>query len=290
RQSFMRRVILQCIINDAEAFKECQFERADMLGQCEDSGLQSSEEEKASYLASLLSGIVEVFINVISTELEKAIDVKKVELEKELIEFIYVHDSLEMEAHTTKKGSSLKRVTPMANPHDVVDKADFENEVENYFNAGGEDDSERVSGNGDQNTKNIQLLLEKRPKPLLSELLDLSLCREMEVLSDIVLLLGNKLSCNIMNYNGAWAGRMCRNSNLETSKAAKSLVTLAIQLSSPPNALIAAQEMVSELLKVLGAEENDPVEISETYPVINHSAWNVVGSTLLHLVESVIAV
>ncbi|KAF5185291.1 Fanconi anemia group i protein-like protein [Thalictrum thalictroides] len=433
----------------------------DMLGQCEESGLQSSEVEKTSHLASILSGIIEVFINVIAIEWEKAIDVKKVELEKELIEFIDVHDSLEKEARTTKKGSSLKRVTPTANPHDVVDKVDcdskerfragslslyqtrkpflatssilllsrtsqnlyisncsraskisqnpsqlslakpssqclklisftlkaslcqiktfssmakddplmpliygdmkllarpliemiwllksnpkvevdqrkkatkgkkcveekvemlfkalvclkelmdlslrspqftgliedlvsmpVENEVENDANAGREDDCERVSGNEDQNIKNIQLLLEKRLKPLLSELLDMSLFREMEVLSDIVLMLGNKLPCNVMNYNGAWAGRMCRASTLENSKGAKSLVTLAIYLSSPPNDLIAAQEMASELLKVMGSEENDPVEISETYPIINHSTWNVVGSTLLHLVESIIA-
>ncbi|PIA61325.1 hypothetical protein AQUCO_00300695v1, partial [Aquilegia coerulea] len=432
----------------------------DMLGQSEDSGLQSLEMEKTSYLASILSGIIEVFINVISTELEKAIDVKKVELEKELIEFIDVHDSLEKEALITKKGSSLKRVTPSATPRDVVDKADcdtkerlracslslyqtrkpflatssilllsrtaqnlyisnccsaskvsqnpsqlslaksssqclklisftlkaslrqiktfssmakddplvpliygdmkllgrtliemtwllksnlklevdqrkkatkgkkgveekvemlfkslvclkelmdlsscgprftglieellsmsVENEVENDVNAGREDDCERVPGNEDQNTKNIQLLLEKRLKPLLSELLDMSLCREMEILSEIILMLGNKLPCNVRNYNGAWAVRMCRTSTLENCKAAKSLVALAIYLSSPPNDLIAAQEMASELLKVMGSEENDPVEISETYPIINRSTWNVVASPLLHLVESTI--
>ncbi|KAF9605443.1 hypothetical protein IFM89_017462 [Coptis chinensis] len=437
----------------------------DIVGQCQDSDLQSLEEDKSSYLASILSGIIEVLLNVIATELEKATDVKKVDLEKELIDFIDMHDSLESNACATKQGSSLKRATSRDTPQDALDKSDRdrkecirsgsiilyqgrkpflatssiyrllltaqslydinccssqvsqsknsqspsqlsllksstqclkltsfalkaslcqiktfpsmakddplmpliygdlkqlgrpllkmvwllksrpkldtnykkratkgkkgvedrgemffksliclreliglslhtpqltgliedlmsmssdENVVGNGIDAHKGNDCELISGIEDQKTKNVQLFLEKTLKPLLAELLHMSLHRESEVLSDIILMLGNKLPFNIRNYNGAWALNLCRTTALEDPKTAKSLLALSVYLSLPPNDLITSQEMASELLKVMGSEHCDPVETSETYPVISHATKSAIASTLLHLVDSII--
>lgn len=72
-------------------------------------------------------------------------------------------------------------------------------------------------------------------------------------------------------------------------KAAKSLLTLAICLRSPQNDLIIAKDIAIELLKVTGSEKDDPLELSETYPLINHSTQTAITSCMLLFVESVIS-
>ncbi|KAL5701318.1 hypothetical protein ACHQM5_026665 [Ranunculus cassubicifolius] len=418
----------------------------DIIGQGDDTSLQSLEAERCCYLASILSGIIEVLLNVITTELEKAIDTKKEDLKKELLEFIELYDSLEKEPFTIKQSCSVKRGTPRDTPHDGLDKSDRDSKecavpnltrkpflatssiqlllqtVHNFCSTGScstsrgsqnpsqlssiqcrklmsfalkaslrqiktfpsiaKDDplmpliygdmkllgrpllkmiwllkskpnlevdqkkkagkgkkgveemggiffrsliclkelvdlslrtpqlsgliedlvfmclAENEVGNGtdetifpieDQNMKSIHLFIEKQLKPLLSEVLDMSLYRDSEVISNMILMLGSKLPCNIRNYYGSWAVEMCKSCTLENPKATKSLMELAIGLSSPPNDLIAAQDMASELLKVNGLEGSNPLEVSETYPIINRSTSNTVSSSLLHLAESTIA-
>lgn len=104
----------------------------------------------------------------------------------------------------------------------------------------------------------------------------------------MILMLGSKLPSDTRDYNGAWVVQRCRESALENPKAAKSLVALAVYLSSPPNDLVAAQGIASELLIVTGSENSNPVENSETYPIINRTTGNAVASSLLNLIESVV--
>lgn len=101
-------------------------------------------------------------------------------------------------------------------------------------------------------------------------------------------MMGNKLPCKLRNYHGAWAIHICKNNTKMNSKTAKSVVALAISLSSPPEDLNVAQDMAAELLKVNGSGEIDPVKKSETYPIINHSTKNAITSYLLQLIESVV--
>ncbi|XP_077218685.1 fanconi anemia group I-like protein [Tasmannia lanceolata] len=164
----------------------------------------------------------------------------------------------------------------------------LEYRLEQGTDACGVDDGELDSTINDQCVRSIHLFLEKGIKPLFSELLGLSLFRETEVLSDMVLMIGIKLPGKLKNSQGAWAVHICRTSRVVNSRAARSVVALAIHLRSSPDDLMVSHEMASELLKVMGSEETAPVEKSETYPIINHSTGNTIASMLLQLIESVI--
>ncbi len=79
--------------------------RSGILGQAQDAGSKPLEEEK-SKCALILSGIIEVVLNAIATDLEKATDIKKVDLEKEITEFVDLHDSLDKD---TRQSNSSRR-------------------------------------------------------------------------------------------------------------------------------------------------------------------------------------
>ncbi|KAJ4968206.1 hypothetical protein NE237_014907 [Protea cynaroides] len=161
-------------------------------------------------------------------------------------------------------------------------------DLENGMGTELDDDHELVMQIEDQVTKNREWFIEKSVKPLCFELLALSFFRESEILLDMALMIGNQLPYKLRNYQGAWAIRICKSNTIMNSKTAKSVVALAICLSSPPYDLIVAQDMTAELLKVIGSGESDPVEKSETYPIINHSTGNTIASSILQLIESVI--
>ncbi|KAK9161603.1 hypothetical protein Syun_007944 [Stephania yunnanensis] len=435
----------------------------DILLQCQDSRDQSMEPEKRSFCASVLSGIVEVILNIVATEYEKALDARKNDLERELIELVDLHDSLQKDACTsnsneTKRGArsannvsgkvdlhnkecrsrstgssicyqavipflasssihqlflvamkllssspsvdkgsqnlsqsslekafsncsklirftlkcSLNQIVTfpnMANDDplkpliygdlkslgspllktlcllksvaksemeqkkkaskggkagkekgelilssliclkelislslhslhlsglikDLISTPLFElnlgDEMNNEAN-GNEDYCELAPGVADEHTKNLLIFLEKRLKPLLSALLDLALTREAEVLSQIILLIGGKLPSHLRNSFGAWASHLCRNTIIEDPKAAKGLIELSIHLTSSPNDLMVGKDIASELLKVVGSEETESVEKSETFAIINHSTGNAIANMLLQMIESVFA-
>ncbi|CAA6662037.1 unnamed protein product [Spirodela intermedia] len=125
--------------------------------------------------------------------------------------------------------------------------------------------------------------------PHARNLLMQSLFRESEVLSDMVLMIGNRLPGVSREPHGIWAVDICKSSGLRHPTAAGGVVAVAIHLRSPPGDLITAQEMASELAAVIGTEEDQgPVEASETYPIINRSTGATIASSLLRLADSVI--
>ncbi|KAF3779327.1 hypothetical protein EJ110_NYTH22797 [Nymphaea thermarum] len=105
------------------------------------------------------------------------------------------------------------------------------------------------------------------------------------VLLDIALLLGKILPCSLANSIGEWANHMCRTTNLANPKASQSLSAIAIYLSSSPNDLAIACNMASELLKVIGTEEEEPIKESKVYLTINNLTGNAVATLILHSVE-----
>lgn len=102
-------------------------------------------------------------------------------------------------------------------------------------------------------------------------------------------MIGNKLPCKLRDSLGGWAVCICSSSEAANAKAARSILALPVYLRSPPNDLVVAQDMASELLTVFGSEERDPVEKSESYPIINHSTKPAIASLLLQFIESIIA-
>lgn len=110
----------------------------------------------------------------------------------------------------------------------------------------------------------------------------------IQIICDLILMIGRKLPCPLRNSHGAWAISVCKNNEIKNTKAGKSVVTLAICLSSPPNDLAISQDMARELLQVIGSEGDAPEEVSQIYPTINHQTCSVISSCILHIVESVV--
>lgn len=101
-------------------------------------------------------------------------------------------------------------------------------------------------------------------------------------------MIGKKLPCKWKNIHGAWAIRVCKSGGIRNSKVAKAVVMLAISLSSPPNDLALAQDIAAELLKVAGSEMVDPIEMSELYPLVNHSTSSAISSCVQQLIEAIL--
>ncbi|KAG6428135.1 hypothetical protein SASPL_112384 [Salvia splendens] len=133
-----------------------------------------------------------------------------------------------------------------------------------------DDECKLAEGIDDQSTKSKELFL-KSIKPLLIEFLEFSFFREAEILCDMVLMIGKKLPEERRNLVGSLATQLCRRSDVLNSKVAKSLVFIAVTLTSPPADMVIAENMAAELVQVLGSEDTDPVEESETFPIIKKS-------------------
>ncbi|KAJ6355815.1 hypothetical protein OIU78_004027 [Salix suchowensis] len=69
------------------------------------------------------------------------------------------------------------------------------------------------------------------------------------IISDMLLVIGEQLPRKQRSSHGAWSIHVCKSNVIKNSKAARSVVALAISLSSPPSDLIVAQDMAKELLK-----------------------------------------
>ncbi|XP_021291605.1 Fanconi anemia group I protein isoform X2 [Herrania umbratica] len=416
----------------------------EILGPTHDASSTVVHEEKRKCCALILSGIAEVLLNTIAMDLEKATDQKKVELEKELIEFVDLHDSLSKDACTSRSNVAKKvnlRATLTQTPdntdsgntkliqehipflatssiyqllqialkicssessnseatsqrhsqsslgkaskscfkivsfalnaslHNIKSSALVGNEdplkkliygdinmlgsqllsltlslksgsnvatsqtkkeskakkdveerkehlhlallclkemiaislcssrltgllanllsVPQLENAGLHDECVLASEIDDQDVRNKELFILKFLKPMLSELMKVSAFRNIEVLCGVMLMIGHKLPCKWRNSHAAWAIHICKTSNTTDSNIAKSMVRLAISLSSPPTDLHVAQDMSKELLKFIGSNSSDSSQVSE-YLLINQSTATAVASCLLQITDAVI--
>ncbi|KAF5452322.1 hypothetical protein F2P56_027331 [Juglans regia] len=417
-----------------------------VLGQIENAGSKHLEEENGKCCALILAGIIEVVLNTIGNEMEKTTEIRKVELEKEIIRLLDLHHSLEKYTCTSRQGNGIRKGNLPSAPHDtpnIMDSGhtkvtkgripylstssiyqllqtalklyntDCSNGIGAYQNCsqsssgnsskcgskiisfvlnaflhnakslplmgkedplmtliygdiemlgpqllklifllkslpksvtdhkkkepkgkkevgdqrellhlafvclkeliivslcspnlagmledmasvstfqcpGSDDECEAATRIDDQHVRGKELFITKILKPFFSELLALSFFGEVEVICDMIFMIGKKLPCKWKNIHGAWAIGVCKSGGIRNSKVAKTVVMLAISLSSPPNDLILAQDMAAELLKVAGSEMVDPIEMSESYPLINHSTSSAISSCVLQLIEAIL--
>ncbi|KAJ6889818.1 Fanconi anemia group I protein [Populus alba x Populus x berolinensis] len=151
-----------------------------------------------------------------------------------------------------------------------------------------DDKYEEATRIDDQHIRIKQLFVVKVLKPLFSELLAQSYFHELEIISDMLLVIGEKLPCKQRNSHGAWSIHVCKSNVIKNSKAARSVVALAISLSSPPTDLIVAQDMAKELLKVTGSETSNAEEVSGSHSIINQSTSTSIISCIQKLIEAII--
>jgi len=79
------------------------------LGLTQDASSSLLQEEKYKYCALVLSGVFEVLLNMVATEMQKVNDAKRVDYEKELIELVDAYTSLAKYKCTSKLGNGMRR-------------------------------------------------------------------------------------------------------------------------------------------------------------------------------------
>ncbi|MCO5611926.1 hypothetical protein L7F22_066185 [Adiantum nelumboides] len=134
----------------------------------------------------------------------------------------------------------------------------------------------------------LQELLSRRIQPLLEQLLRRSQFREFEVLSGIILGLGSRLQSAQMKAFGSWAEASCKTQKLAFNGAAKALMKMAVGLLPSPDDLVLAQTLSQELLKVIGTDEQEPIETSGMYHTVNTATKNCIAGSLLQHVETIL--
>ncbi|GMH08297.1 hypothetical protein Nepgr_010137 [Nepenthes gracilis] len=169
---------------------------------------------------------------------------------------------------------------------DLLSISAFEHAPKNIDS--GDDECRPAFDNEDQDSQRKMLFLQKVIKPLLSELLSVSFFCEVQILCDIVLVVGDKLPKECRSFLAEWVVSMCKNSSIKDPKVAKCLAMLASCLKPPPDDLLLAEAMALEMLNLTRSEQLKPLKISEEYPIINQWTAAAVASPILQLVESVI--
>lgn len=90
----------------------------------------AQQGDKYKYSGRILSGVVEVILNTVATELEKATDDKKIELEKEFVDLVNLHESLEKHTSTfsqNTQSSGTKRGITQSTALDLTQKNEPDN-------------------------------------------------------------------------------------------------------------------------------------------------------------------
>ncbi|KAI3691576.1 hypothetical protein L6452_31372 [Arctium lappa] len=76
-----------------------------LLGQMKDAASTPQQGEKYKYSAQILSGVIEVILNTLAIELEKATNDKKIDLEKEFVDLVDLYGSLEKYTSTSTQST-----------------------------------------------------------------------------------------------------------------------------------------------------------------------------------------
>ncbi len=98
-----------------------------------------------------------------------------------------------------------------------------------------------------------------------------------------LLFLGKNLQPSMMKQHATWAEASCKEFAITNSGAVCAMASLAVCLNTVPEDFKVAKGFSSELLKVVGFEEVDPIDTSEVYPILNVTTNNsMVRFLLLH--------
>ncbi|XP_024961417.1 Fanconi anemia group I protein [Cynara cardunculus var. scolymus] len=76
-----------------------------LLGQMKDPASTPQQGERYKYSAQILSGVIEVILNTLAIELEKATNDKKIDLEKEFVDLVDLYGSLEKYTSTSAQST-----------------------------------------------------------------------------------------------------------------------------------------------------------------------------------------
>lgn len=203
---------------------------------------------------------------------------------------------------------------------ELVSQATLENVPKDVLNVDLVDEFAEENQTDDETERSIHMLIQLIVKPIFSELLAASSFQEIEVkylfsprklcshlcelalsykchlkyyyifqiLCDITMSIGTKLSGERRRSLGDWALHICKSCDVKSSKIVKSVFHFVFLLSPSPNDLVVAQDVAKELLKVMGSDTSSPLAKSETYPLIQQPTETTVASSVLHMIEPIV--
>ncbi|CAN8255542.1 unnamed protein product [Cochlearia groenlandica] len=135
--------------------------------------------------------------------------------------------------------------------------------------------------------KSTEVFVEKIMKPMIIDFIAQS-SNDVEIICDIMLMLGNTLPEKLKQQHGSWAHEICRSCETSNAIVAKNVVKLAISFTTSPGDLCIVVEMAKELQNVIGLDKSVASQVSESYMIINESTSASVTSCILQSIDSAI--
>ncbi|CAI0466871.1 unnamed protein product [Linum tenue] len=156
-----------------------------------------------------------------------------------------------------------------------------------------ENDNTEASRISDEDVRNQTMFIIKVCRPLLSQLLGVSAFREVEIVCDMISIIGTKLPCQWRKPHGAWAITLCKTQPVRNPKVARTILELSLRLTSSPEDLNFAQDLTKELLKFNPLDKDSQLEEAEAssdrYPILNTATSSAVTACILQAIEADIA-
>lgn len=123
-------------------------------------------------------------------------------------------------------------------------------------------------------------------KMLCARALSQSLSRESEAVSELIFGISRKLHPDQRHLVGHWAAGLCRKNTVQSPTTAQEMVKLAVHLMTTPDDMILVHEMTTELKKLIASRDEDSVDSSEAFLIVNCKTKKSLVAVFLHMVES----
>ncbi|KAM3313364.1 hypothetical protein ACQJBY_032769 [Aegilops geniculata] len=123
-------------------------------------------------------------------------------------------------------------------------------------------------------------------KMLYARALSQSLSRESEAVSELIFGISRKLHPDQRHPVGHWAAGLCRKNTVQSPTTAQEMVKLAVHLMTTPDDMILVHEMTTELKKLIASGDEESVDSSEAFLIVNCKTKNSLVAVFLHMVDS----
>uniref|UniRef100_A0A453I4T5 FANCI solenoid 4 domain-containing protein n=2 Tax=Aegilops tauschii subsp. strangulata TaxID=200361 RepID=A0A453I4T5_AEGTS len=123
-------------------------------------------------------------------------------------------------------------------------------------------------------------------KMLYARALSQSLSRESEAVSELIFGISRKLHPDQRHLVGHWAAGLCRKNTVQSPTTAQEMVKLAVHLMTTPDDMILVHEMTTELKKLIASGDEESVDSSEAFLIVNCKTKNSLVAVFLHMVDS----
>jgi Fanconi anemia group I protein len=103
--------------------------------------------------------------------------------------------------------------------------------------------------------------------------------------TELIFGISRKLHPEQRHLVGHWAAGLCRKKNVQNPSIAQEVVKLAVHLMTAPDDMILVHDMTTEMKKLASGDE-DSVDSSEAFLIVNCKTKNSLATVFLHIAES----